>query len=97
MHYDGNSWAMMSSPLGESLFSIWGISGDDVYAVGYTGEILHYTIADGWKSYYKIRADILRYLGQLSRPMSSLWASTAGYCTTMAPRHNGTGCTSALP
>ncbi len=41
LHYDGNSWSQMESGTTETLHSVWGSSGDDVYAIG-DNVMLHY-------------------------------------------------------
>jgi hypothetical protein len=42
LHYDGNSWNVMSSGTTDDLYGVWGSSWDDVFAVGESGTILHY-------------------------------------------------------
>ncbi len=42
-HYDGKNWSPMDTPpISESLRGIWGVSVDDVFAVGHAGVILHF-------------------------------------------------------
>lgn len=46
LHYDGNYWRAMDAGecgCASSLFALWGSSGNDVYAVGSTGTVLHWT------------------------------------------------------
>jgi hypothetical protein len=42
LHYDGVSWAEMTSGISSILNSVWGSSPSDVFAVGNKGTILHY-------------------------------------------------------
>jgi len=44
VHYDGSSWSKMSSGTSNPLWAVWGSSGNDVFAVGLDGTILHYSI-----------------------------------------------------
>jgi hypothetical protein len=40
--YDGAAWSPMPVPTGETLYGLWGLTPDDVFAVGRNGTILHY-------------------------------------------------------
>ena len=42
IHYDGNSWSELKTDISSRLFSIWGSSESDIYAVGAQATILHY-------------------------------------------------------
>ena len=42
MGNDGSAWSRMSSGTKNTLESVWGSSGRDVFAVGANGTILHY-------------------------------------------------------
>lgn len=44
VHFDGNYWrAMDAGPCGCSVWSVWGTSGTNVYAVGSEGLLMHWT------------------------------------------------------
>ena len=42
LRFDGAGWQAMTTPVDETLLSIWGSAGDNVFAVGRAGTILHY-------------------------------------------------------
>jgi uncharacterized protein YjdB len=45
LHYDGTAWSTMNSPTAAGIHDVWGLSADEVYAVGADGAdaaILHY-------------------------------------------------------
>ncbi len=42
MHYDGNNWTLIETGVDADLYSVWGSSANDVFAVGTSGTILHY-------------------------------------------------------
>ena len=42
VHYDGNTWSTMTTPLVMGLHAVWGSSSTDVFAVGEYSTILHY-------------------------------------------------------
>lgn len=42
LHYDGESWRLMTEVCARWLYGIWGTSSTDVFAVGSDGTILHY-------------------------------------------------------
>jgi hypothetical protein len=41
-HFDGSSWSTMPTAAAANLTGVWGSSTSDVFAVGYSGTILHY-------------------------------------------------------
>jgi len=47
LHYDGMLWSEIKTDIPDRLFSIWGSSGDDIYAVGAFATILHYSDTTG--------------------------------------------------
>jgi hypothetical protein len=50
LHYDGNYWRAMDAGgcgCGSSLYAVWASAGNDAYAVGTTGTVLHWT-GSGW-------------------------------------------------
>jgi hypothetical protein len=42
VHYDGASWASMTSGTTEDLYAVWAAAGNSVFAAGDNGTILHY-------------------------------------------------------
>ncbi len=42
IQFDGTTWSPLGSGTLKDLADVWGSSGDDVFAVGNTGTILHY-------------------------------------------------------
>lgn len=42
MHYDGSEWACIETGVNADLYSLWGSSATDVFAVGRSGTVLHY-------------------------------------------------------
>jgi photosystem II stability/assembly factor-like uncharacterized protein len=59
LHYDGHAWSEMSNDIPVPLFSVWGSSNTNIYAVGSGGTILHYTEEDTCivKNLYGAHAD----------------------------------------
>ena len=49
LHYNGTSWSSVSSGTTQDLYSVWGTSASDVWAVGGGGTILHYN-GTSWSS-----------------------------------------------
>ena len=49
LHYDGNIWDFIHTSVTYELNSVWGTSGDNVFAVGNYGSILHYD-GSNWNS-----------------------------------------------
>jgi photosystem II stability/assembly factor-like uncharacterized protein len=43
LHWDGNTWSQVSSPVTQTLKSVTMISANEGWAVGEEGTILHYT------------------------------------------------------
>jgi len=43
-HYDGNTWSPVNTGTLEGLYGIWGSSATNVFAVGDSGLILHYSV-----------------------------------------------------
>ena len=42
MHFDGNTWQQMTTPVGTPINGVFGFAADDVFAVGAGGVILRY-------------------------------------------------------
>jgi hypothetical protein len=42
LHYNGIAWSPMSSNTTGDLYGLWGVSSDDVFAVGESGVVIHY-------------------------------------------------------
>jgi hypothetical protein len=54
LYYDGNSWSELKTDISSRLFSIWGSSESDIYAVGAQATILHYgEPADGSECFFE--------------------------------------------
>ena len=48
LHYDGSSWRMLTTRLGEDvMWDVWGAASNDIHAVGDNGAIWHYD-GSGW-------------------------------------------------
>ena len=54
LHYDGNSWTVMTSGTTNNLKGVWGASGLDVYTVGQSGTLLHYVAASASPPVYLV-------------------------------------------
>ena len=58
LHYDGNSWERMTSPVSDWLYGVWGNSENNVYAVGQSGTILKLNGA-AWTEIPKVTSNYL--------------------------------------
>ena len=89
MHFDGQTWSSMKSPVEYSaewfwLLGVWGTAGDSVYAVGDIGTIVHYDGSE-W-SYMRSGAPTTSGpCGDRVTKMSSQSARKAALRTSMAP------------
>jgi hypothetical protein len=77
LHYDGMSWSTVTIGTRSILWSIWGSSATDVWAVGDNGTILHYN-GTNWTNASSATLEVLnRVWGSSS---SDVWA-VGGYTT----------------
>jgi hypothetical protein len=70
-------WATISSPTGHDLYGIWGSSATDIWAVGYSGEAVHYDGAT-WTS---SQPTLITLRGIWGSSASDIWA--VGYFGTV--------------
>jgi hypothetical protein len=75
LHYDGTSWSTVSIGTVPILWSIWGSSASNVWAVGDNGAILHYN-GTSWSSASSPTLQLLNSVWGTSS--SDVWA-VGGY------------------
>jgi len=68
-HFDGESWDVMSLPLGSSLRGLWGSGPNNVFAAGVNGALLHFDGAE-WSSVAKTSAG-----NSVDQTLSCIWGS----------------------
>jgi hypothetical protein len=80
-HWDGRAWSPMTSGTSSSLFSVWGVGPDEVFATGARGTILHYGKDRQWTPMLTRTTDSLG----LIRGSSPGNVFVAGYVGTGGP------------